>query len=156
VKRTKFSETRKKSLVQIADRLFQSMVQFKRFVEPGRLALVTYGPEAGKLVTIVDILDQKRVVVDGPTTGVTRQQMPLRWVSLTSFTAPVQRGARTGLVKKLVAGSIEAFNKTAWAKKLAARSARANITDFDRFKAQALKKRKAHRVRTEINKLRKK
>ena len=130
------------------------MVQFKRFVEPGRLALVTYGPEAGKLVTIVDILDAKRVVIDGPTTGVARQQIPVRWITLTDFVAPVQRGARTGIVSKLVAGSIEAFGKTAWAKKLAARAARANLNDFDRFKAQALKQRKAHRVRTEINKLR--
>ena len=132
------------------------MVQFKRFVEPGRLALVTYGPEAGKLVTIVDILNDKRVIVDGPTTGVARQQMPVRWITLTDFTAPVKRGSRTGIVKKLVGESLEAFGKTAWAQKLAARAARANLDDFARFKAQALKKRKAHRVRTEINKLRQK
>ena len=133
------------------------MVQFKRFVEAGRLALVTYGPETGKLVTIVDILDQNRVVVDGPTTGVKRQQIPVRWISLTDVKSKVPRGARTGIVKKLIEKShaVQKFSKTAWAHKLAVRTARKNLNDFDRFKAMVLKKRKAHRVRTEINKLKK-
>eukprot|EP00421_Protoceratium_reticulatum_P020883 CAMPEP_0168384564 /NCGR_PEP_ID=MMETSP0228-20121227/14475_1 /TAXON_ID=133427 /ORGANISM="Protoceratium reticulatum, Strain CCCM 535 (=CCMP 1889)" /LENGTH=60 /DNA_ID=CAMNT_0008397733 /DNA_START=82 /DNA_END=260 /DNA_ORIENTATION=+ len=53
---------------------------FTRFVEPGRLALVTYGPCEGKLCTIVNIVDQKRVVVDGPesVTGVKRHMMPVK------------------------------------------------------------------------------
>jgi large subunit ribosomal protein L14e len=133
-----------------------SMVQFTRFVEPGRLALVTYGPLTNKLVTIVDVINQNRVIIDGPTTGVTRQQIPIRWISLTSQkSAEVSRGMRTGLVKKHVAGAIAEFNKTAWAKKLHTREARKSLTDFERFKAMALKKRKAHRVRTQVNKLKK-
>ena len=134
------------------------MVQFKRFVEPGRLALVNYGPETGKMVTIVDIIDGKRVIVDGPTTGVKRQQMPLRWISLTDLKSTIQRGLRTGLVKKVVStdGVLAKWSTTSWAKKLAARKARESLGDFERFKAMALKKRKAHRVRTEINKLKRK
>jgi large subunit ribosomal protein L14e len=134
------------------------MVQFKRFVEPGRLALVTYGPEAGKMVTIVDVIDHKRVVIDGPTTGVKRQQIPVRWISLTDMKSEVQRGARTGIVKKIVStdGVLAKWAQTSWAKKVASRAARKNLGDFDRFKAMALKKRKAHRVRTEINKLKRK
>ena len=34
---------------------------FKRYVEIGRVALINYGEEAGKLVTIVDVVDQNRV-----------------------------------------------------------------------------------------------
>lgn len=34
---------------------------FKRFVEVGRVALVNYGKEYGRLVVIVDIIDQNRV-----------------------------------------------------------------------------------------------
>ena len=134
------------------------MVQFKRFVEPGRLALVTFGPETGKMVTIVDIIDQKRVIVDGPTTGVKRQQLPVRWLSLTDLKSELQRGSRTGIVKKVVhkSGVLAKWATTSWAKKLAAREARKNLGDFDRFKAMALKNRKAHRVRTEINKLKRK
>jgi large subunit ribosomal protein L14e len=134
------------------------MVHFKRFVEPGRLALITYGPDAGKMCTIVDIIDQRRVIVDGPTTDVKRQQMPVRWISLTDFTSAIQRGTRTGLVKKIVEKSdaLTKWSQTSWAKKIAAREARKSLGDFDRFKAMVLKKRKAHRVRTEINKLKRK
>ena len=39
---------------------------FNRFVEAGRLALITYGPMTGKLCVIVDIIDGTKVVVDGP------------------------------------------------------------------------------------------
>ena len=34
---------------------------FKRTVEVGRVAVVNYGPETGKLVVITDIVDQNRV-----------------------------------------------------------------------------------------------
>lgn len=34
---------------------------FKRFVEIGRVAYVSFGPNAGKLVAIVDVIDQNRV-----------------------------------------------------------------------------------------------
>ena len=34
---------------------------FTRFVEVGRVAYCVYGPDAGKLVVIVDVIDQNRV-----------------------------------------------------------------------------------------------
>ena len=34
---------------------------FKRYVEVGRVALVNYGTEYGKLVVITDVVDQNRV-----------------------------------------------------------------------------------------------
>lgn len=34
---------------------------FKRYVEIGRVALVNYGPDCGKLVVISDVVDQNRV-----------------------------------------------------------------------------------------------
>lgn len=34
---------------------------FKRFVEIGRVAFVAFGPYEGKLVAIVDVIDQNRV-----------------------------------------------------------------------------------------------
>jgi large subunit ribosomal protein L14e len=34
---------------------------FTRFVEVGRVALVNFGPDTGKLCTIIDIIDGKRV-----------------------------------------------------------------------------------------------
>merc|ERR1712028_27015 len=104
--------------------LLYSAAMFDRFVEPGRLALITYGPCAGKMCTIIDIVDQKRVVVDGPEalTGVRRHMMPVRRLSLTDFKAKVPRGAREktlklGLKKDDIMGK---WQKSSWAKKLKA------------------------------------
>ncbi len=36
-------------------------MMYNRFAQIGRIALIQYGPDAGKLCTIVDILDQNRV-----------------------------------------------------------------------------------------------
>ena len=34
---------------------------FTRFVEVGRVCLINYGPDAGKLCTIIDFVDSKKV-----------------------------------------------------------------------------------------------
>ena len=52
-------------------------MSFKRYVELGRVCLINYGEEAGKLATIVDVIDNNRVLVDGPETGVKRQPINL-------------------------------------------------------------------------------
>mmetsp|Transcript_22521 Transcript_22521/g.42467 ORF Transcript_22521/g.42467 Transcript_22521/m.42467 type:complete len:136 (-) Transcript_22521:111-518(-) len=119
---------------------------FTRFVQPGRLALITYGPCAGKMCTIVDIVDQKRVVVDGPesVTGVRRHMMPVKRLSLTDFRMVLDRGAKEKTLKKaLEKGEImKKWSETTWAKKMKAKETRANMNDFDRFKvAQARTKR---------------
>jgi ribosomal protein L14E/L6E/L27E len=36
---------------------------FTRFVEVGRVVLINYGPETGKLATVIDIVDSKRVSI---------------------------------------------------------------------------------------------
>ena len=36
-------------------------VLYKRFAEVGRVVLIQYGPNVGKLATIIDIVDQNRV-----------------------------------------------------------------------------------------------
>ncbi|CAE8710836.1 unnamed protein product [Polarella glacialis] len=53
--------------------------------------------------TIVDIVNQKNVVVDGPesVTGVKRHMMPVKRLSLTDFRIVVRRGCREKTLKKL-------------------------------------------------------
>ena len=41
----------------------QHGVQALRYVEVGRVAYISFGPHAGKLVAIVDVIDQNRVRV---------------------------------------------------------------------------------------------
>merc|ERR1712060_79681 len=104
---------------------------FTRFVEPGRLALITYGPCAGKMCTIIDIVDQKRVIVDGPekVTGVRRHMMPIKRLSLTDLKSKIVRGAREKTLKKALDGDgvMANWSATSWAKKLKAKEVRASM-----------------------------
>ena len=73
---------------------------YNKFVQVGRVARINYGPQEGKLATIVDILSDKRVLVDGE--GISRQVIPVARLQLTKQVLKVGRGARTGAVRKLI------------------------------------------------------
>mmetsp|Transcript_20560 Transcript_20560/g.42656 ORF Transcript_20560/g.42656 Transcript_20560/m.42656 type:complete len:134 (+) Transcript_20560:86-487(+) len=132
------------------------MSMFKRFVEPGRLALITFGPCAGKMCTIIDIVDQQRVLVDGPesVTGVKRHMMPIKRLSLTDLKAGIFRGAREKALKtQLVKGDIMAkWEATNWAKKIKARETRANMTDFERFKLMKARQTRSRAIKKILKK----
>lgn len=72
---------------------------FNRFVEPGRVVLVTYGPFINKLAVIVEIINTNRVLIDGPTTGVKRHELSLRRVKLTDVVINIKKGAKSGAIK---------------------------------------------------------
>eukprot|EP00429_Kryptoperidinium_foliaceum_P084691 CAMPEP_0176215668 /NCGR_PEP_ID=MMETSP0121_2-20121125/16798_1 /TAXON_ID=160619 /ORGANISM="Kryptoperidinium foliaceum, Strain CCMP 1326" /LENGTH=133 /DNA_ID=CAMNT_0017554779 /DNA_START=91 /DNA_END=492 /DNA_ORIENTATION=- len=132
---------------------------FTRFVEPGRLALITYGPYEGKMCTIIDIVSQKRVVVDGPegVTGVRRHMMPVRRLSLTDLRIKIGRGAREKTLKAALEKdeTMKKWSETAWAKKLAAKVRRASMTDFERFKVMVARKKRAKEVKAVLKKTKK-
>ncbi|KAJ3093210.1 hypothetical protein HK102_000011 [Quaeritorhiza haematococci] len=118
---------------------------FQRFVEVGRVVLITYGPDYGKLAVIVDIIDHNRVLVDGPTTGVARQAISFKRATLTQLKLKgLPRAAGTATVKKVVEKEdlVGQWSKSSWAKKIAARTTRANLSDFDRFKAMVARKQR--------------
>ena len=120
---------------------------FTRYMEVGRVVLVNYGPDAGKLATVVDIVDQNKCLIDGPEeiTGVTRQVIPYTRIGLTDLTVKIQRNARQKALKKgWSEGEVLAkWEASSWAKKLAAKKKRASLSDFDRFKVMVAKKQKA-------------
>ncbi|EGW32464.1 uncharacterized protein SPAPADRAFT_61532 [Spathaspora passalidarum NRRL Y-27907] len=110
-----------------------------RLVELGRIVLV----DNKDLATIVQIIDNKRVLIDGP--KIQRQAISLAKVVLTPIVLPnLPRGARTATVtKKWSAGEIDSkWSATTWAKKLAAKERRAQLSDFERFQVLVLKKQK--------------
>ncbi|KAF9439253.1 hypothetical protein BGZ76_007454 [Entomortierella beljakovae] len=115
---------------------------FQRVVEIGRVVLINYGPDAGKLAVIVDIIDHNRALVEGPTTGIARTAYAFRRLTLTPLVVKVPRNAgqvvlKAAIEKQDLAGS---WAKTSWAKKIASRAQRASNSDFDRFKIQKYKK----------------
>ena len=48
---------------------FPPFQPFKRFVEIGRITVLQDGPHEGKIAAIVDVIDQNRVLLDGPCSG---------------------------------------------------------------------------------------
>eukprot|EP00403_Amphidinium_massartii_P024745 CAMPEP_0178406272 /NCGR_PEP_ID=MMETSP0689_2-20121128/18827_1 /TAXON_ID=160604 /ORGANISM="Amphidinium massartii, Strain CS-259" /LENGTH=132 /DNA_ID=CAMNT_0020027309 /DNA_START=101 /DNA_END=499 /DNA_ORIENTATION=+ len=132
------------------------MAMFTRYVEPGRLALITYGPCSGKMCSIVDIVDQKRVVVDGPEdiTGVKRHMMPIGRLSLTDLRCKIRRGARQKTLRKALAKEeiMSKWAETKWCKKLKAHESKKTMTDFDRFKLKLAKQKKNKAVKKALKK----
>merc|ERR1712054_250128 len=114
---------------------------FKRYVEIGRVALINYGPEEGKLCVIIDVVDQNKALVDGPSTvnGVKRQVINFRRLK--------------SLVKAYKAADVESkWNNSNYGKKLALRAARANTSDFDRFKIVQARVERSKKVRLSLKK----
>ena len=118
---------------------------FNRYVEVGRVVLVNYGPEAGKLATIIDVVDQNKCLIDGPETGVARQVISYTRISLTDLTVKIQRNARAKTLKKAweEADTQNKWDSSSWAKKLASKKKRASLDDFGRFKVMVARKQKS-------------
>ncbi|ORZ08961.1 ribosomal protein L14-domain-containing protein [Absidia repens] len=120
------------------------MVQgaFKREVQVGRIVLLNTGADAGKLAVVIEIIDHRRALIEGPTTGVARQPFSYNHLTLTPLVVNgLPRGAGQKVVKKYLAktDAIAKWDKTAWAQKIATRKTRAALSDFDRFKVQKMK-----------------
>ena len=119
---------------------------FKRYVEVGRIVLINFGPEKGKLATIIDIVDQNKCLIDGPEeiTGVSRQVISYSRIALTDLTVKIQRNARQTTLKKAweAGDTLNKWESSSWAKKLSAKKRRANLNDFDRFKVMVARKQR--------------
>lgn len=116
-------------------------------MEVGRVVLINFGPEEGKLATVIDIVDQNRCLIDGPEsiTGVQRQVIPFTRIALTDLTVKIQRNARQSTIAKAwkAGDTLAAWDKSSWAKKLSSRKTKAALSDFGRFKVMVAKKQKA-------------
>ncbi len=117
---------------------------FTKFVEVGRAVLINYGPSAGKLAVIVEIINTSKVLIDGPTTGVRRQEISMRRVSLTDLKVEVKKGVKRAALKKAITDSNleKQWGESSWARKLQKRARRSQLSDFDRFKVKVLKQRR--------------
>ncbi|KAK3395543.1 ribosomal protein L14-domain-containing protein [Sordaria brevicollis] len=127
-----------------------------RLVEVGRVLKL----EGGSLATIVEIVDHKRVLVDGPSSD-SKLASPRGVVSLSkTLLTPLvieklPRGARTGAVKKAweAAGIDAKWKESNWAKKSLQQERRKALTDFDRFKVMRLKKQRRFEERKALAKI---
>ncbi len=124
---------------------------FNKFVQVGRVARVNFGPLEGKLVTIVDIVTDKRVLVDGE--SVQRQVIPISRLQLTRQVLKLGRGARTGSVKKIIAKENVAkkFSESSLGKSYERQTRRESLTDFERFKVLVLRRKLSKLLRSRKN-----
>ena len=104
------------------------MQVFTRFVEVGRVALISYGPDEGKLCTIVNVIDHNRVLVDGPAvaTGVHRHAIGIKRLMLTDLTVGCKLNATEKNLKKCweAEGTLAKWEASSWAKKRKVQSPR--------------------------------
>ena len=132
---------------------------FTQFVQIGRVALINYGPDTGKLCVIVNVLSLTRVLVDGPldVTGVARQQIPTKRLVLTDFVVKVPIDAKAGTIAKALKKDdvLAKFAASKEGKVLAIKKARASTSDFDRFKLMVARRTKARAVNVKLASLRK-
>jgi len=114
---------------------------FKKFVEIGRVAVLNDGPNAGKIAAIVNVIDQNRVLIDGPTSGVMRQEYPIKQMQLTPITVKFPFNAPTRIVRKeLESNKVnEQWESSNWKKRMDVKAKRAGLTDLDRFKLRKAK-----------------
>lgn len=128
---------------------------FKRYVEIGRVALVNYGKEYGRLLVIVDVVDQNRVLVDAP--DMIRCQMNLKRLSLTDIKIDITKvPKKKTLIEAMEAADVKnKWENSSWGRKLIVQRRRAALNDFDRFKIMLAKIKKAGAVRQELAKLKK-
>ena len=124
-----------------------------RLVEVGRVVLINKGQDAAKLAAIVEIIDHKRALVDGP--EVARQGITLAHATLTPIViSKLPRGSTHGTVaKKWAAANVNGtWAQSSWAKGIARRERRRQLTDFERFQVAALKKQRSFNVRKAVAK----
>ncbi|KAI2637601.1 ribosomal protein L14-domain-containing protein [Hypomontagnella submonticulosa] len=132
-----------------------------RKVEVGRIVLVQgTSPFAGRLAAIVEIIDHKRALVDGPSADpklvVPRQAISLADVLLSDLTIQkLPRAVRTGTLKSAWEKSeIDTkWKESKWAKRKDQTERRRALTDFDRFKVMRLKKQRRFEERKALAKV---
>merc|ERR1711862_67278 len=107
------------------------------------------------LAVVVDIVDENRILIDGPTTGVDRQVMPTKRLQLTKFriNKVLRNQHKANLEKNIKAfGLAKKWDATGFAKKLHAQELRSQNSDFNRHKAMVIRRKISKIARTALKK----
>merc|ERR1712157_142826 len=99
------------------------------------------GPKSGKIAAIVDVIDQNRVLLDGPCSGVERQEYRIKNLHLTPLKITFPFSARSKVVRKAWEDEkvTEKWAESGWAKRMQMKARRQGLNDFDRFKLMKAK-----------------
>merc|ERR1711872_1058864 len=113
-----------------------AMPQDKKYVEVGRVVHVTTGPHAGGIGSIVDIIDAKRLLVDGP--RMPRCEVKLKDMFLTRILLKIEKAISHKSLVSIWNKSLvdERYQRTVHAQRLEKKAKRAACTDFEYFKVR--------------------
>ena len=127
---------------------------YTQFVEVGRVAVATYGPLADSPVVVVDIIDDKRVLIDVLNQKDQRQVIPVKRLRLTDFVVEIARGASPDEVVNATQNDkiADKWAATPWAKRIAASHARLQLNDFQRFKHAILQAQRNQLIKEKLGK----
>jgi large subunit ribosomal protein L14e len=117
-------------------------MEFKRFIEVGRIVTVNFGPSRGKIGVIVDLIDKNRCIIDG---WAGRQLINNKRIILTRALIKINRNMNSKKIKEELNKNTELFNKlndSVWIQKRNLKKKRSLFNDFDRFKYSIGKKNK--------------
>jgi len=107
---------------------------FTKFVEVGRVAMINYGEETGKLCTIVNVINGNLALVDGPqnVTGVHRQKINFKRLTLTDIKVKIPLNARQKTLAKAFEEEkvIDAWNASPMKRKMDKAEKRASLSKF--------------------------
>lgn len=96
-----------------------------------------------------------QALVAGPHSGVERHIINFKWINLTPLKVNIQRGARINtLIAAIKAADLETkIAALSAVKKINARATKSNQTDFERFKANLIRRKLNKKVSGEVKKL---
>merc|ERR1712080_619914 len=99
----------------------------------GRIAVLQDGPKTGEIAAIVDVIDQNRVLLDGPCSGVGRQEYRIKNLHLTPLKITFPFSARTKVVRKAWEDEkvSEKWAESGWAKRMQMKARRQGLNDFE-------------------------
>lgn len=130
---------------------------YKRYIEIGRVCYIRLGENAGKTCVVVDLVDQKHLLVDGPHNGLSRSTIRLNQVAITDLKINIPRGCKTAKVNKelVKAEMVSKISNLNLHKKAESKIAKAGLGDFARFQARVAKTAHNRKIRSAVRKLKK-
>eukprot|EP01015_Nassula_variabilis_P031758 TRINITY_DN7230_c0_g1_i4.p1 TRINITY_DN7230_c0_g1~~TRINITY_DN7230_c0_g1_i4.p1 ORF type:complete len:175 (-),score=47.82 TRINITY_DN7230_c0_g1_i4:114-638(-) len=127
----------------------QGKMATRNYLKIGRVCRINYGADYGKHVVVLDVIDSKRALVEGPNDKIPRQSINFNRLTPMRFVAKICRGVHTGILKKAIEKQgiqRDIENSNAY-KRTQQTKLRAGLTDFERFRAQVLRFRLAKQAR---------
>ena len=111
----------------------------KSNIEIGKVVFIVYGPSSEKIGVIIDILDKKRCLIDGPCG---RQIINIKRIELTTLRLDLKNKSTSKDIKqKFVQNNVlKNWCHTSKGKNLLKKISKRNLSNFDHFKFMIGKK----------------